>query len=120
MFQEPLSFNEDNKALNQLRTNYTSRINTPGGFFYVFKNILGNFAISRLFIYVGGDNYGEKAKSLLFSHLFRDGHKQETGGFSGPGAEQSCERHTAMKFEAAMKRAVSPFFEPTRYEVKKR
>lgn len=51
---------------------------------------------------------------------FRDGNKQETGGFSGPGAEEACERQTTMEFEVAMKRAVSPFFEPTRYEVKKR
>ena len=30
---------------------------------------------------------------------FKDGMKVETGSFSGPGAESSCERHVAMQFE---------------------
>jgi len=49
---------------------------------------------------------------------FKDGHTVETGGFSGPGAEKSCERHTYMMFEQYMKTAISPFFEPSRYIVK--
>lgn len=51
---------------------------------------------------------------------FRDGHKEETGGFSGPGAEQSCERETFFRFEQAQRRAINDHFLPSRYEVKKR
>ncbi len=52
--------------------------------------------------------------------FFKDGRKVETGGFSGPGAEQSCERHTRQQFDQYMRHAVSPFFEPSRYEVRRR
>ncbi len=51
---------------------------------------------------------------------FRDGHKEETGCFNGPGAEQSCERETCRRFEEAQRRAISDHFLPSRYEVKKR
>ena len=51
---------------------------------------------------------------------FKNGTKEETGGFSGAGAEQSCERHTAQLFEMRTKTAISDFFKPTRYEVKKK
>lgn len=51
---------------------------------------------------------------------FRDGHKEETGGFSGTGAEQSCERETYRRFEAAQRRAINDHFLPSRYEVKTR
>ena len=50
----------------------------------------------------------------------RNGNRVETGSFSGPGAEISCERHTQMRFEQMEKQAISDFFKPTRYEVKKR
>lgn len=48
---------------------------------------------------------------------FKDGHKQETGTFGGPGARESCERQTAQCFNDAMRRAQTPFFQPSRYEV---
>lgn len=51
---------------------------------------------------------------------FKNGTKRETGGFSGAGAEVSCERHTAMMFEQYMKQAIAPAFEPSRYTVIKR
>lgn len=51
---------------------------------------------------------------------FKDGHKRETGGFTGPCAEQSCERVTSLQFEQYKKSAINPLFEPSRYEVKKR
>ena len=51
---------------------------------------------------------------------FKNGTKKETGNFSGPGAVQNCERETARRFEREMKFAVSDFFKPTRFEVKKR
>ena len=41
---------------------------------------------------------------------FKNGTKRETGGFSGPGAEQSCERHTAMQFEQYMKIIMIPMY----------
>ena len=51
---------------------------------------------------------------------FKDGTKREVHPCSGCGAEQQCERATAMEFETLKKRAIHPDFEPTRYEVKKR
>lgn len=51
---------------------------------------------------------------------FKDGRKEQTGGFSGAGAEQSCERHTAHLFEMKTKMAINDYFKPTRYEVKKK
>lgn len=51
---------------------------------------------------------------------FRNGTKRETGLFSGPGAEQSCERHTAQQFDQYMKQAIAKAFEPTRYEVRRK
>ena len=49
---------------------------------------------------------------------FKGGRKQETGKFSGPGAELACERQTAMQFDQYMRVATSDAFKPTRYEVK--
>jgi hypothetical protein len=51
---------------------------------------------------------------------FKDGTKEETGGFSGAGAEQSCERATQRQFEMKLKTAINDRFKPSRYEVKKR
>ena len=51
---------------------------------------------------------------------FKNGAKRETGGFSGAGAEISCERETQRQFEQYMRMATSPEFEPSRYEVRKR
>lgn len=54
---------------------------------------------------------------------FKDGMKVETGSFSGPGAESSCERHVAMQFEQYKQtadRANDTYHVPTRYEVKSR
>ena len=51
---------------------------------------------------------------------YKDGRKEETGNFSGPGADRSCERETARRFEMKTKLAVSDYFKPTRYEVKVR
>ena len=51
---------------------------------------------------------------------FKDGRKEETGNFSGAGAEQSCERATQQQFEIRLKTAINDHFKPSRYEVKKR
>ena len=51
---------------------------------------------------------------------YKDGRKEETGSFGGPGAEMSCERHTAMLFENKIKTAINDHFKPSRYEVKKK
>ena len=51
---------------------------------------------------------------------FKDGRRHETGGFSGSGAETSCERYTCRQFEWYKQMAISPYFEPSRYEVKVR
>lgn len=51
---------------------------------------------------------------------YKDGRKEETGTFSGAGAEMSCERHTAMLFANRTKTAINDHFKPSRYEVKKK
>ena len=51
---------------------------------------------------------------------FRNGTKQEVHPRNGTRAEQECEMATAREFEVLKRRAISPNFEPTRYEVKKR
>ena len=51
---------------------------------------------------------------------YKNGAKEETGTFSGPGAEMSCERHTATLFENRSKTAINDYFKPSRYEVKKK
>ena len=51
---------------------------------------------------------------------YKDGRKEETGTFSGPGAEASCERQTAMLFENRARTAINDYFKPSRYEVRKK
>ena len=51
---------------------------------------------------------------------FKGGRRHETGGFSGSGAEMSCESYTGRLFDWYKQTAISPFFEPSRYEVKVR
>ena len=51
---------------------------------------------------------------------FKDGRKVETGTFSGPCADQACERATAQQFHQYIRTAISDRFKPTRYEVKAR
>lgn len=51
---------------------------------------------------------------------YKDGRKEQTGTFRGPGAEMSCERHTARLFEDRTRTAISDRFKPSRYEVKKK
>ena len=74
---------------------------------------------------VGGTiRLNKKEVSLMDTYYgviyFKDGTKRETGGFSGPGAEQSCERHTRQQFDQYMRQSINPRFEPSRYEVRKR
>ena len=50
---------------------------------------------------------------------YKDGTAREVGGtFTGPGAQQNCERATQIAFEQAKKVASSSYWIPTRYEVK--
>lgn len=51
---------------------------------------------------------------------FKDGRKVEIGSFTGPSADQACERVTAQQFQQYMRTATSDRFRPTRYEVKVR
>jgi hypothetical protein len=51
---------------------------------------------------------------------FKDGSKKEVGNFSGPGAEQTCERQTQQLFERYLAIAAHPRFEPSRFQVLKR
>lgn len=51
---------------------------------------------------------------------YKNGAKEQTGTFSGAGADQQCERHTSQLFAMKTKMAVSDMFKPTRYEVKKK
>lgn len=51
---------------------------------------------------------------------FKDGRIVETGTFTGPGAEISCERYTLQQYEQYVKTAINPFFEPSRYIVKEK
>lgn len=60
----------------------------------------------------------ERYKGIIY---FSDGTTEETGSFGGAGAQQSCERDTAMRFTQRQKDAerFNWFRKPMRYDVKR-
>lgn len=50
---------------------------------------------------------------------YSDGCKEETGRFSGPMADRTCERHTADLFARRQRERAAYRSKPTRFEVKK-
>lgn len=50
---------------------------------------------------------------------YSSGRREETGGFSGPMADRSCEKYTAELFARRQRESAAYRDKPTRFEVKK-